>query len=160
LLRIAKFKKSVEAVRFFNNITSANMTKQTPKWHKARGATEISKMCHLIFLLPIFGLPVFWFFPFNTALILYLAICAISMFLYYKIFQAMRAKVRNGLAAMLGKTGVVLHDIDPEGKIKYATEIWNAVAEGEKLLEGEKVVISGFSYGLRIIVKEAPGESN
>jgi membrane-bound ClpP family serine protease len=121
---------------------------------------EISKMCHLIFFLPIFGLPVFWFFPFKTALILYLTICAISLFLYYKIFQAMRAKVRNGQAAMLGQTGVVLQKIDPEGKIKYATEIWNAVAEGKRFLEGEKVVISGFSYGLRVIVKEAPIERN
>ncbi len=117
-------------------------------------------MCHLIFFLPVFGLPVFWFFPFKTALILYLIICAISLFLYYKIFKAMRAKVRNGLAAMLGKTGVVLQNIDPEGKIKYATEIWNAVAEGEKFLKGEKVVISGFTYGLRVIVKEAPSGRN
>jgi membrane protein implicated in regulation of membrane protease activity len=100
---------------------------------------EISKMCHLIFFLPIFGLPVFWFFPFKTALILYLTICAISLFLYYKIFQAMRAKIRNGQAAMLGQTGVVLQNIDPEG---------------------EKVIISGFSYGLRVIVKEAPIERN
>ena len=72
----------------------------------------------------------------------------------------MRAKVHNGLAAMLGKTAMVLHDIDPEGKIKYATEIWNAVGEGKKFFEGEKVVISGFSYGLRVIVKEASAERN
>jgi membrane protein implicated in regulation of membrane protease activity len=82
-------------------------------------------MCHLIFFLPFFGLPVFWIFPFNIALPVYLFIIGISMLLYYKIFQAMRAKVRNGQEAMLGKTGVVLKNIDPEGKIKYATEIWN-----------------------------------
>jgi membrane-bound ClpP family serine protease len=82
------------------------------------------------------------------------------MLLYYKIFQAMRAKVRNGQEAMLGKTGVVLKNIDPEGKIKYATEIWNAVAERKKFLEGEKVVISGFSYGLRVIVEEPSVERN
>jgi len=117
-------------------------------------------MCHLIFFLPIFGLPVFWIFPLKTALILYLIILALSLFLYFKIFQAMRTKVRNGQAAMLGKTGVVLQNIDPEGKIKYATEIWNAVAEGKKLLEGEKVVISGFAHGLRVIVKEAPIKRN
>ena len=117
-------------------------------------------MCHLIFFLPIFGLPVFWFFPFNIALPVYLFIVGISMLLYYKIFKAMRARVHNGLEAMLGKTGVVLKNIDPEGKIKYATEIWNAVAEGKKLLEGEKVVINGFSYGMRVIVAEPPVESN
>ena len=115
---------------------------------------EISKMCHLIFFLPIFGLPVFWIFPFSIALPVYILIVGISMLLYYKIFQAMRAKLRNGQAAMLGKTGVVLQNIDPEGKIKYASEIWNAVADGKKFLAGEKVVISGFSYGLRVIVAE------
>jgi membrane-bound ClpP family serine protease len=82
------------------------------------------------------------------------------MLLYYKIFQAMRARVHNGPEAMLGKKGVVLKNIDPEGKIKYATEIWNAVADGKKFFVGEKVVISGFSYGMRIIVAELPVESN
>jgi membrane-bound serine protease (ClpP class) len=117
-------------------------------------------MCHLIFFIPIFGLPVFWIFPFSIALPLYLFIVGISMLLYYKIFQAMRARVRNGQEAMLGKAAVVLKNIDPEGKIKYATEIWNAVAEGKKFWEGEKVVISGFSYGMRVIVAEAPVERN
>jgi len=117
-------------------------------------------MCHLIFFLPIFGLPVFWIFPFNIALPVYVFIGGISMLLYYKIFQAMRARVRNGQEAMIGQSGVVLKNIDPEGKIKYATEIWNAVAEGKKFLEGEKVVISGFSYGMRVIVAEPPVERN
>ena len=117
-------------------------------------------MCHLIFLLPIFGLPVFWIFPFNMALPTYVFIVGISILLYYKIFQAMHAKVRNGQEAMLGKTGVVLENIDPEGKIKYATEIWNAAADGKKFLVGEKVVINGFSYGLSVTVEEAPVEVN
>ena len=117
-------------------------------------------MCHLIFLLPIFGLPVFWFFPFKTALISYLIICAISLFLYYKIFQAMHSRVHTGRESMLGKTAVVIRTINPEGKVQYATEIWNAIAEGKKFLENETVVISGFSCGLRLIVKEAPGKSN
>lgn len=117
-------------------------------------------MCNLIFFLPFFGLPVFWIFPFNIALPVYLFIVGISMLLYYKIFQAMRAKVLNGQEAMLGKTGVVLKNIDPEGKIKYATEIWNAVAEREKFMEDEKVVINGFSYNMRVIVAEPLVERN
>ncbi len=112
-------------------------------------------MCHLIFFLPIFGLPVFWFFPFKTALILYLIICAISLLLYYKVIQAMRVKVHNGMEAMLGKTAVVIKEIDPEGKIIYATEIWNAMAQGQKISEGEEVVINGFS-GMSLIVHAVP----
>ncbi len=82
------------------------------------------------------------------------------MVLYWKIYQAMTSKVLTGQEGMLRKTGMVIQDIDPEGKIKYATEIWNAVAEGKKLMEGEKVIISGFSYGLRVIVAEPPVERN
>lgn len=113
-------------------------------------------MCHLIFFLPVFGLPVFWIFPFNTALPIYLFIVVISMILYWKIYQAMTSRVLTGQEGMLSKTGMVIQNINPEGKIKYATEIWNAVAEGKKFLKGEKVVISGFTCGLRLIVKEAP----
>ena len=64
----------------------------------------------------------------------------------------MRAQIRNGMEAMLGKTAVVIQEIDPEGKIKYATEIWNAIAQGQKILEGEEVVINGFS-GMSLIVQ-------
>ncbi len=42
-------------------------------------------MCHLIFFLPVFALPVFWLFPFSTAVLIYLIICAISFFVYVKI---------------------------------------------------------------------------
>lgn len=115
-------------------------------------------MCHLIFFLPLFALPVFLFFPFNTALVIYLIICGISFFIYYKIFNAMRLKPHNGKEAMLGETCCVLQDIDPEGKIQYATEIWNAISDGKKLSKGDKVIIHGFSWGLRVLVQETPVE--
>ena len=60
----------------------------------------------------------------------------------------------NGKEAMLGKTCLVIQDIDPEGKIQYATEIWNAIADGKKFSKGDRVAIHGFSWGLRVLVKE------
>jgi membrane protein implicated in regulation of membrane protease activity len=116
-------------------------------------------MCHLILLLPIFALPVFWFFPFSTALTIYLIISGISAFLYFLIFKAMTMKPREGKEAMLGQTAEVIEDIAPEGKIKYFTEIWNAVADGKKFLVGEKVMIHGF-WGLTVLVKEIPFENH
>jgi len=112
-------------------------------------------MCHLIFFLPVFGLSVFWFFPFKTALVIYLIICAVSLLLYYKVFQALHGKVCTGKEAMMGKTAVVVGDIDPEGKIQYATEIWRATARDKTFLKGEKVLIKGV-YGLNLLVAEAP----
>jgi membrane protein implicated in regulation of membrane protease activity len=115
-------------------------------------------MCHLIFFLPVFGLSVFWFFPFNTALVVYLIICAGSLFLYYKVFRALASRVCTGKEAMLGKTAVVIRNIDPEGKIQYATEIWRATARGKTFLKGEKVIITGV-LGLSLLVAEAPAEN-
>ncbi len=111
-------------------------------------------MCHLILFLPVFALPVFWFFPLTTALPSYLFILGISLFIYFKVFGAMRMEVQTGQEAMLGKEGLVVKDIDPEGKIQYASEIWDAMAEGKRLLKGERVKIIGFQ-GLRLLVEEA-----
>jgi membrane-bound serine protease (ClpP class) len=115
-------------------------------------------MCHLIFFIPFFALPVFWILPFNTALTIYSIICGISFFIYFKIFQAMRVKPRNGKEAMLGRTGLVIEDIDPEGKIQYATEIWHAIADGKKFAKGDKIIIRGFGWGLRLLVQEIPAK--
>jgi len=112
-------------------------------------------MCHLILFLPVFALPVFWFFPFPTAMSIYLIISGISLLMYFLIFKAMVMKPRVGIEAMLGKTGVVIKDIAPEGKIQYATEIWNAITYGKKFSAGEKVIINGF-WGMNVLVKEVP----
>ncbi len=115
-------------------------------------------MCHLILFMPVFALPVFWFFPFSTALAIYLIISGISAFLYFLIFKAMTMKPRVGKEAMLGQTADVIKDIAPEGKIKYFTEIWNAMADGKKFSVGEKVMIQGF-WGMTVLVKEIPDET-
>lgn len=114
-------------------------------------------MCHLILLMPVFALPVFWFFPFSIALPIYLVISGISALLYYLIFKAMMMTPRIGKEAMLGQTVEVIKDIAPEGKIKYFTEIWNAMTDGKKFSAGEKVMIYGF-WGLTVLVKEIPVE--
>ncbi len=55
----------------------------------------------------------------------------------------MRQEVKTGQEAMLGKKGLVVEDIDPEGKIQYANEIWDATARGSRFLKGEQVKIRG-----------------
>ena len=68
----------------------------------------------------------------------------------------MRMKPWTGKEAKLGKSGLVIEDIDPEGKIQYATEIWHAMADGKKFAKGDKVIIRGFGWGLRVLVQEIP----
>ncbi len=116
-------------------------------------------MCHLILFLPAFGLSLFWILPLNTALPLYLFVLGISFVLYFKVFEAMRQKAHTGQEAMLGRKGLVLEDLDPEGKIQWASEIWNATTKGRSLLKGEKVKITRIK-GLRVLVEGMPIDSD
>jgi len=115
-------------------------------------------MCHMILFLPFFALPVFWFFPFPIAVSIYFIILGFSILLYYKIYMAMRMDPLLGKEAILGKIGIVIKDIDPEGKIIYASEIWNAYAKGKKFSVGDEVVIKDF-WRMQVLVQEIPAES-
>ncbi|NNG07780.1 MAG: hypothetical protein HKM90_08615 [Desulfobacteraceae bacterium] len=81
------------------------------------------------------------------------------MVLYFKVFQAMRRKVCTGQEAMLGRNGLVIEDIDPEGRIQCANEIWNATTKGRRLLKGEKVRITHIKR-LRLLVEGMPTDGN
>lgn len=116
-------------------------------------------MCHLILFLPAFALSLFWVLPFGTALPLYLFIMAMSLFLYFKVFQAMHQSIKTGQEAMLKKKALVIEDINPKGKIQYAGEIWDATGAGKKFLKGGQVLIKGFR-GLTLIVDEMPFEKD
>ena len=67
----------------------------------------------------------------------------------------MRQQVVTGFEGMLGKKGLVVEDIDPEGKIKYASEIWGAAAKENRFLKGQHVMICGI-YGMMLLVEEIP----
>ena len=51
-----------------------------------------------------------------------------------------------------------VQDIDPKVKIQYANEIWHAIADGKKFVKGDKVIIRGFAWGLKVLVQETPGK--
>ena len=110
-------------------------------------------MCHLILFLPAFAMPVFWLFPFSTALPIYLMTVGLSFLIYINIFKAMRQQVQTGQEGMLGKKGLVIQDINPEGKIQYAGEIWDAKTKGDRFSRGDQVKICGVQ-GLVCLVEE------
>jgi len=91
--------------------------------------------------MPVFALPVFWVFPFETALPMYLIVVGGSLFIYFKIFKALRQHILTGAEGIVGKKALVIKDIDPEGKIRIASEIWNAKTNGAPIQKGEYVRI-------------------
>jgi len=77
-----------------------------------------------------------------------------SGFLYFKIFRALGPEVQTGQETMLGKEALVIEEIDPEGKIQYASEIWEARSLGKRYSKRERIKITGFQ-GLSLLVEVA-----
>ncbi len=108
-------------------------------------------MCHLILVLPVLGLAVFWLWPLSVAAPVYAIILAISMAMYYLIIQAMRRPVVSGAEEILQKTGKVLEVRGRKISVQVRGEIWNAES-GDKLHPGDAVIVTGIE-GLMLQVK-------
>ena len=85
-------------------------------------------MCHLILLLPVFALSVFWVWPLSTAGPVYIVIAALSLWMYVYIWRAMRRPVMAGAEELLHSTGEVVEVKDNALRVRIHSEIWNAVS--------------------------------
>jgi len=107
----------------------------------------------LIMVSPLLALLLFYYLPFSTALPIYIVILIVAGFCHYFMYQSMRVRARSGPEAMIGREALVLEDIDPEGKIRFKTELWKATARGKKIVAGKKVRILKVR-GLVLVVED------
>jgi membrane-bound serine protease (ClpP class) len=70
-------------------------------------------------------------------------------------FRAQSARPQTGQDALIGMTGEVRQEINPEGKVFVCGELWNAQAE-ERIETGEKVKVLEIQ-GLKLKVKKIGG---
>jgi len=110
-------------------------------------------MCHVILSSPVLALPLFFFLPFRTALPVYLSVVTATGFVYFKIIAAMKSKVQTGLESMAEEEAVVVEDLNPEGKVRFGNEIWDATTRGKRFLKGKRVKICDFQ-GMKLIVDD------
>ncbi len=97
-------------------------------------------MCHLILLLPVFGLGVFAIFPLEVALPLYGLVVGISALLYFAVWRALRLPIQTGTEGMIDKEAEVIEELTPVGVIRHRNELWSAQGL-EPIRKGEKVII-------------------
>ncbi len=112
-------------------------------------------MCHvLLFAIPFLGLPLFWFLPLPQAGMIYGAIMLPSIFLYWKIYQALRVRVFTGREALVGVAGKVLKvDRRNQATVEVGNEIWSAES-AHSLRAGQPVIVRQIN-GLELIVEPA-----
>lgn len=115
-------------------------------------------MHHLLLLLPLFALALFFFLPWQVALLIYVPTLVGSLFSYWKALQAMRLPVTTGEKTMIGKTAVVLRSEADLIEVTYEGEIWKATSPA-KLHRGQKVIIQDVE-GLTLHVLPVPAQTD
>ncbi len=85
--------------------------------------------CHLVFLTPLFGLILFWVFPWPIAVGLYLVLLVVSSAVYVVTYRAMRLPVTTGATGMIGLRGQVVRAIESRGTVRIYNELWTAIAD-------------------------------
>lgn len=111
-------------------------------------------MCHLLLLLPVLALPVFWLWPAWVAVPVYGAAALISGVLYWYAWKSARMPKLNGAEGMLGARGRVVQRGERSVTLFFHGELWSAEARGETLVVGDEAVVEGIE-GLRLRVRKA-----
>ncbi|MFQ6058186.1 MAG: nodulation protein NfeD [Anaerolineae bacterium] len=81
------------------------------------------------------------------------ATAAFFAFAVQAALRAQRRPVTTGREGLMGEIAVARSDLDPEGTVFLAGELWRAVAEGGKIAAGEKVRVVGIE-GFELKVKK------
>ena len=112
-------------------------------------------MCHLILLLPVLAIPLFWLFPMTIAVPAYVAVLILSGGIYYLAIRAMRQPVQTGVEALMHSTGEVLGKEGSLFRVRVRSEVWNAEST-DNLRPGDYVEVVAVEE-LRIKVRSLPG---
>ena len=97
-------------------------------------------MCHLILLLPVLALPVFWLMPLALAVPVYGIVLGFSAAIYWYAVQAMRRPVQTGSEGMIGETGEFVESREADFLVRVRSELWRAGC-GSSLREGDQVKV-------------------
>jgi len=111
-------------------------------------------MCHLILLMPVLSLPVFWLLPISQALPIYMIIAFVSGLLYWLIARALVRQPATGSESLVGAAAEVVSKLRPGDHAGYLVrsggELWSADSP-DPLQTGETVSITAVD-GVRLIV--------
>lgn len=99
-------------------------------------------MCHVLFVLPVIGLVLFWILPFQQALFFYSLILIACAVLYWLMWKDFWRPVTTGVEGMIGGKGEVIQNGNGTLKVFLRGEIWDAVSK-EDLSVRQRVEITG-----------------
>lgn len=114
-------------------------------------------MCHLVLLLPVLALPLFWWLPPLEALPAYAVVLILSGWIYYYIMAALRRPVQIGPERLLQQGGIV-EFTTPSLRVRVDGDSWSAESR-ETLAAGDAVVVEAVE-GLKLVVRKAGAQGH
>ena len=116
-------------------------------------------MCHLVLLMPVIALPIFWLTPPGFAVPVYTIIVLISAGLYWLITRAMHQPVQDGFQSLIGTRVDVAAVLAPsQYQIRAHGELWSAFSK-DSLQLGEQVNIVA-TRGIGVVVEKVKTRSH
>jgi membrane protein implicated in regulation of membrane protease activity len=111
-------------------------------------------MQHLILLLPLIGIGIFWLMPLRIAAPSYAGIVLVSGLMYWAIIRAIKKIPTTGAGGLVGTRARVVSELDPSDEAQYLVEadgeLWSANSP-DVLKPGETVRITGVE-GIKLLV--------
>lgn len=112
-------------------------------------------MCHVLLVMPLLALPLFFFLPFGQALLYYGLILLVCAIVYGLMVKDMRRPASTGVEGMVGGVGRVIGKGSGDVKVAYRGEIWDALSE-EEVSVGDAVQITGLKR-MKLSVRKPGG---
>ncbi|MBI2868365.1 MAG: hypothetical protein HYX96_00875 [Chloroflexi bacterium] len=115
-------------------------------------------MCHLIFAVPVAGIPLFWLLPLEYSLSINLLLWVVAGLAGCKIVQAMARPARDGFKSLIGAEAMVVGGGEfRRYLVKAGHELWTAES-ADDLLPGEKVTVAAANGIKLVVVRAAPSD--
>lgn len=99
-------------------------------------------MCHIVFVLPLVGLVLFWVLPLQQGMLFYSLILIVCALLYWLMWKDFWRPVTTGVDGMIGGKAEVIQNGNGTLKVYFRDEIWDAISS-ENLSLGDRVEITG-----------------
>jgi len=119
-------------------------------------------MCHILLLMPLLGLPIFWLTPLSFAIPIYAILVLVSALLYWSIWRAMRKPLETEADALIGTTAQVVSESSPGDPAQYVIrargELWTA--RSTDVLEPEEKVRITALDGISLVVERRNNDSH
>ena len=108
-------------------------------------------MCHLVLLLPILALPIFWLLPLPLAIAIYAVIAGLSAWLYYIVVKMMQRTPHIAPELLLGARGEVIHADGSHGLARIGNELWRVDSDHDLQDKDIVRVIARHGLVLRVV---------